>query len=117
MGNQTRPAGPPSGYTSGRPSLRPHGNPGRTGAARPSSGGTDSAAHSHSVSEGHQQKACWHSVLSATPTEKCAAGSACVLTFNMRPLAPALKLPAKRHSYCKLKKLQEVVNIQESLGA
>lgn len=55
-GSRTQPADPPSGCTSGRPFLRLHGNRGRTGAARPSSGGTSSAAHNHSVSTGHQQQ-------------------------------------------------------------
>ncbi len=56
-GSQTLPADPPSGCISGRPSLRLHGNQGRRGAERPSSGGTNSAAHNHSVSEGYQQQA------------------------------------------------------------
>lgn len=55
-GNQTRPADPPSGCISGRPSPRLHGNRGRTGEARPSSAGTNSAARNHSVSKGYQQK-------------------------------------------------------------
>lgn len=56
MGSQTRPADPPSGCISGRPSPRLHGNQGRKGAARPSSGGTNSAAHNHSVSKGYHQQ-------------------------------------------------------------
>lgn len=51
MGSQTQPADPPSGCISGRLSLRLHGNQGRRGEARPSSGGTSSAAHIHSVSK------------------------------------------------------------------
>lgn len=55
MESRTQPADPPSGCISVRPSLRLHGNPGRTGAAHPSSGGTSSAAHIHSVSKGYHQ--------------------------------------------------------------
>lgn len=56
-GNQTPPANPPSGCISDRPSPRLRGNQGRTGATHPSSGGTNSAAHIHSVSEeGKKQK-------------------------------------------------------------
>ena len=54
-GSRTQLAGPPSGCISGRLSLRLRGNQGRTDAARPSSGGTNSAAHIHSVSKGYQQ--------------------------------------------------------------
>lgn len=57
MGNQTLPASPPSGCISDRPSRRRHGNRGHMGARHPSSGGTNSAAHIHSVSEwGKKQK-------------------------------------------------------------
>lgn len=55
-GSQTQPADPPSGCISGRPSLRLHGNRGHMGAARPSSGGTSSAARNHSVSKGYQHQ-------------------------------------------------------------
>lgn len=59
MGNQTQPAGLPSGCTSVHPSPRLHGNQGHMDGARPSSAGTNSAAHIHSVSE-KQGKSCTH---------------------------------------------------------
>lgn len=53
-GSQTRLADPPSGCISGHPFLHLHGNQGHTGEARPSSTGTNSAAHIHSVSKRQQ---------------------------------------------------------------
>ncbi len=119
-GSQTQPADPPSGCISGRPSPRLHGNPGRTGAVHPSSGGTNSAAHNHSVSKGYQQQVVvildqwphWFSINNVEPlwTRMYQSNFLCLdskgvigvkgrLTFNIRPLAPALKLPVKRHTF------------------
>lgn len=53
-GSQTRPTDPPSGCISGRLFLRLRGNQVHRDAAHPSSEGTNSAAHIHSVSKKHQ---------------------------------------------------------------
>lgn len=93
--SQTRPASPPSGCISDRPSPRLRGNRGRTGATHPSSGGTSSAAHSYSVSEGkkHAQNSHSEAARVSSDLHRCKS-----LTFSIRPLAPALKLPVKRHT-------------------
>lgn len=111
-GSQTLPADPPSGYISGRPSLRLHGNQARRGAAHPSSGGTNSVAHNHSVSEGYRRQAVSILIPLATlqsnflsSDKESVIGVRGSLTFNMRPFAPALKLPVKRHIFT-VKQLQ-----------
>lgn len=99
-GNQTLPANPPSGCISDRPSLRLHGNRGHMGATHPSSGGTNSAAHIHSVSEWGEKS---RDVLIKTANQKQHMRQVIymkvILTFSIRPLAPALKLPVKRHTF------------------
>lgn len=100
MENQTQPANPPSGCISDRPSLHLHGNRGHMGATHPSSGGTNSAVHIHSVSNGKKSK----NVLIKAANQKQRTRHVIyvikvILTLSIRPLAPALKLPANRHTF------------------
>lgn len=117
-GNQTRPADPPSGCISGRPSPRHHGNRGHTGEARPSSGGTNSVAHNHSVSKGYQQnKTYWPSTPFCTisvQTWRNCLGKGVLLLIYGRWLPPWSSLSKDTFT---IQQLSKVVRLEERLKA